>query len=142
MTRSPFAQKLRLSLDYETHKLLKQYALFARRPMAALAAGIVSDFLAQRAALGDGLPTTDRTGQRTPILQEVIEGTEHRIAATLNGQSESLCELRAMVEKLAEAVLLHAPETPPGERAAAKERGERRYKAWQTLVTESVGRRP
>lgn len=101
--KKPFAQKVRVSLEYPTYELLKQYALAARIKSApAMAARIITDWLADRAEIGDGIPVVGKKVQRTPILQELLNDMEQRMAATLNGQSESIYELRAGIKQLVE----------------------------------------
>ena len=96
----PFSQRVRLTLDHETYQLLKQYSVVSRRSLQATAAGIITDFIAQRAEIGDGLPTTDKKVKRMPILQETMMDMERRIAATLNTQGESLYAIRDVLKSL------------------------------------------
>jgi len=146
MTRPLLSQKLKsLTLDMRTFDMLKQYAHAARRPMTVTAAGIIADYLARRAEIGDGLPTVKDGQPRTPILHELFADLETRLAATLSGQSEDMATvlsgidtLKVMVDKLALAFLLHAPEVPKGEQEEVKKRGERRHESWGASVTAEV----
>jgi hypothetical protein len=126
--------------------MFAEYATAARKKQTVLAAEIITEWIQNRADIGDGLPV--KSGERTPLIHDLFAEMEERIAATLSSQSEgqygvqvTLERLVVLVENLALAFLLHAPETPESERGKVIERGQRRIDTFLAKVNLEVKKR-
>lgn len=147
MTRPLFAHKISaVTLTHEVGQMFAEYATAARKKQTILAAEILTEWIQNRAEIGDGLPV--KNGERTPLIHDLFAEMEERIAATLNSQSEgqygvqiTLERVSVMLEKLALAFMLHAPETLESEKGKVMERGQRRMDTFLAKVNIEVKKR-